>query len=77
MAILTTWMTQFRFKGKVNFMENIIAMTVQTAVQVSGISRSVLYEALKRGDLKARKSGRRTLIMRVDLEDYILSLEKY
>jgi len=58
-------------------MENIIAMTVQTAVQVSGISRSVLYEALKRGDLKARKSGRRTLIMRVDLEDYILSLEKY
>jgi len=58
-------------------MENIIAMTVQTAVQVSGISRSVLYEALKRGDLKARKSGRRTLIMRVDLEDYISSLEKY
>lgn len=68
---------KFHFKGKVNFMENIIAMTVQTAVQVSGISRSVLYEALKRGDLKARKSGRRTLIMRVDLEDYILSLEKY
>ena len=58
-------------------MENIIAMTIQTAVQVSGISRTVLYEALKRGDLKARKSGRRTLIMRVDLEDYILSLEKY
>lgn len=58
-------------------MENIIAMTVQTAVQVSGISRTVLYEALKRGDLKARKSGRRTLIMRVDLENYISSLEKY
>jgi excisionase family DNA binding protein len=58
-------------------MENIIAMTVQTAVQLSGISRSVLYEALKKGDLKAKKSGRRTLIMRVDLENYILSLEKY
>ncbi len=68
---------KFRFKGKVNFMENIIAMTVQTAVQLSGISRSVLYEALKKGDLKAKKSGRRTLIMRVDLENYILSLEKY
>jgi excisionase family DNA binding protein len=68
---------KFRFKGKVNFMENIIAMDIQTAVKLSGISRTILYEALKRGDLKAKKLGKRTLILRADLENYILSLEEY
>ncbi len=68
---------KFRSKGKVNFMENIIAMDIQTAVKLSGISRTILYEALKRGDLKAKKLGKRTLILRADLENYILSLEEY
>ncbi|CAB5225568.1 Helix-turn-helix domain containing protein [uncultured Caudovirales phage] len=58
-------------------MENIIAMDIQTAVKLSGISRTILYEALKRGDLKAKKLGKRTLILRADLENYILSLEEY
>lgn len=51
--------------------------TMPEAVQYSGMSRSALYEALKRGDLKARKAGRRTLISFADLEAYLASLPTY
>lgn len=51
--------------------------TVPEAVQYSGMSRSALYEALKRGDLPARKAGRRTLISFADLEAYLASLPTY
>jgi excisionase family DNA binding protein len=47
------------------------------AVQYSGMSRSALYEALKRGDLKARKAGRRTLISFADLEAFLADLPTY
>lgn len=51
--------------------------TMPEAVQFSGLSRSALYEALKRGDLSAKKAGRRTLIAFVDLEAYLASLPTY
>ena len=51
--------------------------TVPDAVQYSGMSRSALYEAMKRGDLIARKAGRRTLIAFADLETYIANLPTY
>lgn len=51
--------------------------TMPEAVQYSGMSRSALYEALKRGDLSARKAGRRTLIAFADLEAYLASLPTY
>lgn len=51
--------------------------TVPEAVQYSGLSRSSLYEALKRRDLVARKAGRRTLIAFADLDAYLASLPVY
>lgn len=51
--------------------------TIPDAVRYSGMSRSALYEALKRGDLTARKAGRRTLIAFADLEAYLASLPTY
>ena len=44
-----------------------LMMTVPEAVNASGMSRSAIYLALKRGDLQARKAGRRTLIAVPDL----------
>ena len=54
-----------------------IAVTIPDAIRVSGISRTALYEALKRGDLTARKAGRRTLISFADLQAYLASLPEY
>jgi excisionase family DNA binding protein len=58
-------------------MDTPIAVTIPDAVRLSGCSRSALYEALKRGDLTARKAGRRTLIIFSDLEAYLASLPTY
>jgi len=54
-----------------------IAVTIPDAVKASGLSRSSIYEALKRGDLSARKAGRRTLISFADLETYLANLPHY
>ena len=54
-----------------------IALTIPDACKVSGCSRSSLYEAMKRGDLTARKAGRRTLIPFKELEAYLASLPAY
>lgn len=54
-----------------------IAVTIPEAVKASGMSRSSIYEALKRGDLPARKAGRRTLITFADLQAYLASLPEY
>lgn len=58
-------------------MDNPIAVTIPDAVKVSGMSRTSIYEALKRGDLSARKAGRRTLISFADLQAYLASLPAY
>jgi excisionase family DNA binding protein len=54
-----------------------LALTIIDAVTVSGMSRTSIYEALKRGDLSARKAGRRTLISFADLQAYLASLPTY
>lgn len=58
-------------------MQAPIAVTIPDAVRVSGMSRTSIYEALKRGDLTARKAGRRTLISFADLQAYLASLPTY
>lgn len=58
-------------------MNSPIAVTIPDAVKATGMSRSALYEAMKRGDLPARKAGRRTLIRVTDLESYLASLPTF
>ncbi len=58
-------------------MANPIAVTIPDAVKLSGMSRTSIYEALKRRDITARKAGRRTLISFADLEAYLASLPTY
>ena len=58
-------------------MNTPIAVTIAAAVEISGMSRTSIYEALKRGDLEARKAGRRTLISYASLEAHFGSLPEY
>lgn len=59
-------------------MQTPIAVTIPDAVKLSGLSRTSIYDALKRtGALKAFKSGRRTLINYADLQAYLASLPAY
>ena len=52
------------------------AFTIPGAVEFTGktLSRSALYVAMKEGRLTARKCGRRTLILREELERFLQSL---
>ena len=53
------------------------AFYVDQAVAAGAGSRSVLYEAMRASLLKAKKQGRRTIILREDLEAYLKSLPDY
>jgi excisionase family DNA binding protein len=49
-------------------------LTIHEACTYSGIGKTKLYEAIASGKLKAHKAGKRTLILSVDLRDYLSSL---
>jgi excisionase family DNA binding protein len=51
-----------------------LAVSIAQAVRLTGIGRSSLYEAIKRGDLPIRKSGRRTLLLMEDLRQWLAGL---
>lgn len=54
-----------------------IALTVNEAIAASRLSRSELYRAFQRGDLAAKKQGRRTLILRDELTRFLANLPDY
>jgi excisionase family DNA binding protein len=49
-------------------------LSVHEACVYSGIGKTKLYEAINSGKLKARKAGKRTLILADDLRHYLSSL---
>lgn len=50
------------------------AFSRAAAAEAAGISEDMLDRAIQKGDLKAKRLGRRVLIRPVDLEAYIDSL---
>ncbi|WP_459762150.1 helix-turn-helix domain-containing protein [Methylobacterium sp. CM6257] len=55
-------------------MNTVLSYGIAEAVKVSGVGRSFLYEQIKSGRLKARKLGRRTLILADDLQSWLSAL---
>lgn len=54
-----------------------IAHSVDETVQISGTSRTSVYEAIRSGELKAKKLGRRTLVLDDDLRAWLASLPSF
>jgi excisionase family DNA binding protein len=50
-----------------------VATTVDDAAAALGIGRTKLYELISRGDLKAFKIGRRTLVTTKSIRDLIVT----
>jgi hypothetical protein len=51
-------------------MPDPLAFTIPQAITTAGVRKTSLYAAIKCGDLRAKKSGRRTLILRDDLRKW-------
>jgi excisionase family DNA binding protein len=55
-------------------MNTPLSYSVADVVKLSGVGRTVLYEEIKAGRLKAHKLGRRTLILADDLQRWLAAL---
>jgi len=51
-----------------------LALSIREACFISSLGRTKFYELLKSQKIPARKCGRRTIILRSELETYLLSL---
>lgn len=54
--------------------ETRIALTISDAVAYSGIGRSSLYKLFSEGKIVPRKVGKRTLILKAELDAFVNSL---
>jgi excisionase family DNA binding protein len=55
-------------------MDNRKSFTIPEVIRDTGTSRTTIYEEIKAGRLKARKLGRRTLILADDLQNWLAAL---
>lgn len=51
-----------------------LALKISEACAASRIGRTSVYDAIKRGDLRAKKRGKSTLILESDLRRWLESL---
>jgi excisionase family DNA binding protein len=49
-------------------------LTVSEACAMAGLGRTKIYEAISKGQLKARKCGKRTIILVDELRQFLESL---
>jgi excisionase family DNA binding protein len=55
-------------------MHDKLALSVEQAADAAPVGRTKLYEAIRDGRLKTRKSGRRTVILIDDFKQFLNSL---
>ena len=54
-----------------------LAYSIAEAVEAGAGGRTAIYEAIKSGALKARKRGKRTVILAPDLAQYLENLPDF
>lgn len=52
-------------------MHQPLAYSIKNAAAVCGIGRTKLYELIKAGEIRSRKIGSRTVVLRSDLESML------
>lgn len=55
-------------------MQSQLAYSIPEACASSKVGRTTLYEAIRAGELRAVKNGRRTLILVEDLQSWVANL---
>ena len=55
-------------------MQNPIALRISEVCAASRIGRTKVYEAIKRGELRAKKNGKSTLVLYTDMVEWLNGL---
>ena len=64
-------------RHKDNQTDTPLGHSINAAAIRAGVGRSTVYAAINAGALRARKAGRRTLILDADLKTWLDSLPAY
>lgn len=54
-----------------------LSFSIKEACSLTGVGQTKLYEAINQGLLPAKKYGRRTIILKNDLEEFLSNLESF
>lgn len=54
-----------------------LSLSIEEVRKATGFGRTKLYEAINQGLLPARKFGKRTVILKTDLDKFLSNLEPY
>lgn len=54
-----------------------IALSIEEARSVTGLGRTKIYQLISTGQLKAKKIGKRTVVLKDDLETFLKNLPAY
>jgi excisionase family DNA binding protein len=57
--------------------DHALSHRIDRVVEITGASRTKVYEALKRGELEAVKFGRATLVLDASVRRWLASLPRY
>lgn len=55
----------------------LLSLSIEEVSKTTGIGRTKVYEAINRGLLPAKKYGKRTIILKKDLEAFLTGLSPY
>lgn len=58
-------------------MKTPLAYKIEEACAATGIGKTRMYQALDSGELRAKKWGKSTLILKADLQQFLSNLEAY
>ncbi len=53
------------------------SLSIEEACSITGLGRTKLYQLINAGELKARKIGKRTVILQEDIEGFLSNLQSY
>lgn len=54
-----------------------LSLSIEEVSAATGLGRTKIYEAIGAGALPAKKWGKRTLILKADLEAFLAGLDSY
>jgi excisionase family DNA binding protein len=55
----------------------LLSFSIKEVCTATGLGRTKLYETINKGLLPAKKHGKRTIILKSDLEEFLSNLESY